>query len=337
MSILHLRSGDRVTKRMKTIVARMLGLSLLLVEIALLTGCNQPQEIDNVSFPSREIVFVISSRPEGDVLGFVHSDGTGLITQTVKPEYFINYPTWGADGKSIAFRGELIGGDYFTPLRPYVLSSGGNRLSSCNEWEWHSGRVWPTSDGKLLMAAKFAPDKRERIMLGDPTTCRAEVVFESQYIEGKEAFDSAALSTQGWLAVSQLQLQNKPAQAQLMIVDPISHEVQTVGNGLAPAWSRDGEWLAFTALDGIYIVRKDGSQQRRLLEVDSTSQEKAYGWAGDLPVVSWSPDGRYLVYSQLTSEGVAIYRLDVESGTQTVIFKGGYHPNWRWDIMPTVN
>jgi TolB protein len=54
-----------------------------------------------------------------------------------------------------------------------------------------------------------------------------------------------------------------------------------------PAWSPDGGWLAFGAGDGIYRVRPDGSELRRLYKEDFLTNP---------PLLAWSPSGRRLAF-----------------------------------------
>jgi len=74
-----------------------------------------------------------------------------------------------------------------------------------------------------------------------------------------------------------------------------------------PAWSPDGEWIAFLNESGtqgdIYLVRPDGTDLRRLTESDDISRD------GNLV---WSPDGTKLAYSAVRSGGIEIHVLDVE-------------------------
>ncbi len=62
-----------------------------------------------------------------------------------------------------------------------------------------------------------------------------------------------------------------------------------------PQWSRDGRWIAFTSsrdhgrggvdVQELYVMRPDGSEQRRLSE--NTIADLLVGWTGDGEIVFW--------------------------------------------------
>jgi serine/threonine-protein kinase len=73
-----------------------------------------------------------------------------------------------------------------------------------------------------------------------------------------------------------------------------------------PVWSPDGRFVAFQAAGGIFWTRADGAGKPQPL-----TQSKAM----QLPT-SFSPDGRRLVYSEMTSgKGADIRTVPVESGS----------------------
>jgi dipeptidyl aminopeptidase/acylaminoacyl peptidase len=318
-------------------------LTPLLLALVLVSGCNQQSQIEP-AFPDREIVFVVPPATSANTtLGFVHPDGSGLVTQTFNLGSYIRWPTWHPASEALAFRGERIIGGYFAPLRAYLLAADGKLNGGCREWEWAFGRVQITPDGKLLMTLQLAGESRQRIVLADPYSCTVlDTLFTASTDKDTEWLESASLSSQGWLAVGRLWPQHTrvemrtlkqvlPAKAEVLVIKPGAQEPQILGQGLAPAWSRDGEWLAYTALDGIYVVRQDGGASRQVLQMnlEVSDGRSGLGWSGDLPIASWSPDNRYLIYSRLTDKGPAIFKVDVETGAEIEILNGGLDPSWR--------
>jgi hypothetical protein len=288
-------------------------------------------------FPEREIVFEIVGR---DGFGFIRPDGSGLITREVAPGLNPILPTWSPDGQFLAFRASIsgTGGSYFEFLHPRVLSAEGETVGWCFDWGAGAGRIWVTLEGQLVFPMRGG-DEPNRVVLADFNSCKIlSTLFTAVGTESSERLDSATLSNQGWLAVSRIFVKNGArATTDIVVIDPNSQEERVVGHGLAPAWSADGEWLAFTEMDGIYVVRKDGSQKRKVVDVDARAESypntSGLDWYHGLPTPSWSPDGEWLVYHRMTSSGrPVIYKANVASGIEVEIFQGGTYPDWRWDL-----
>lgn len=67
-----------------------------------------------------------------------------------------------------------------------------------------------------------------------------------------------------------------------------------------PAWSPDGEWIAYDNISGVFVMSKNGTENKFVAN-------------GRMP--SWSPDGNYLVYIGLRQE---IFRARVSSPSEIV-------------------
>jgi len=309
----------------------------LLCGTALLSGCAKKLWPSDQGFPDREIVFEYpSTAAEPGNLGFIRPDGTEFITRTVEPRLpaKASMPTWSPDGKFIAFQTDALSNSQ------RVVSHEGELSGKCRKWGWNVERNWVTEEGDLLFVFTDETSEHPSIVLGNPRSCKVHLtLLEATDIAGGGFIEYPNLSLQGWLALSRVFTEDFPARAEIIVVEPGSREVQVVGQGRAPVWSRSGEWLAYTALDGIYVVRKEGTETHRVVDIDSRSESYpgtsvGIGWLIGFPTPSWSPDGKWLVYHRMTTAGSAIYKVNVESGVETEIFQGGVYPDWRWDLAP---
>lgn len=73
-----------------------------------------------------------------------------------------------------------------------------------------------------------------------------------------------------------------------------------------PAWSRDGEKLAFQRNGEIYVMNADGTGQTRL--TDNTAQDSN---------PSWSPDGQRIAFHSNRDGNVEIYVMNADGSDQT--------------------
>ncbi len=97
----------------------------------------------------------------------------------------------------------------------------------------------------------------------------------------------------------------------------------------SPAWSPDGEWIAFgrklprTPMGRqIWVMQKDGTQAIAITNEPSIHHGE----------ISWSPDGRYLLYQQYNLEELyakpAVWLVEITTGARTEIASPGTLPAW---------
>jgi Tol biopolymer transport system component len=105
------------------------------------------------------------------------------------------------------------------------------------------------------------------------------------------------------------------------------------GNEETPAWSPDGNWLAFSSNQkgrtGIYRKNVAGSSEQELLVESGTDENPC----------CWSPDGRYLAYTESAREtkgDILFLALDGERKSQVFLktpfleYPAAFSPDGRW-------
>ena len=92
--------------------------------------------------------------------------------------------------------------------------------------------------------------------------------------------------------------------------DPFEGEYE-VAPGTEPAWSPDGRWITFTDASGIWILRPNRSEARRLVAHDY--RLPGLGFVGN---PAWSPDGSMIAFEDRGDEdfgsGPQIYVVPVD-------------------------
>lgn len=296
------------------------------------------------SLPDREIIFLTKWR--GNELGFINSDGTGLdyVRAYYVPNIFDNnkelpgfiYLTWSSDGNSLF---ESTYG-YPTATQIQVNKDGATEYSLGGDIEFIGKHHAPVAVIPGTQQAIFVglDRKTEQDVVSILELDKAPVVLFSSphpsYIEiglnplcGKDTIVFTQFSVGGMIFYN---LKNKTQKTLL-------HEDLSGGIAIYPSCSPTGEWVAYTSIGGIHLVRPDGSENK---QVDTFYGTGLLVSEEEIPAVSWSPDGKWIVYHKQQCEDEAscrstkfnpsIYKLNIETGEKVKLVDIGLFPYWRW-------
>jgi len=194
---------------------------------------------------------------------------------------------WSPDGRKIAFT-DRYG-------RVAVINPDGSRrrrLTRRASVVW-SGASW-SPDGRELV---FAGYRAIWVVRANGTGLRRLV---SATAAGLDVGSTGGLGLPVWspdgrkLAFGTRQLSFDPRKGLVYVINRDGSGMRSVGRMAGgPSWSPDGRWLVYTSdrtgNDDIYVVKADGSGERRLTHTK-------VGWMAGGP--SWSPDGRWLAFTR---------------------------------------
>jgi hypothetical protein len=303
----------------------VVGLCLLGIVVVLASRRQAIRPVISGALPDRDIVFSVAP----GTLGFIQADGSGYATRTVTSgswlpfERFPTYVsgvTWGQNGQGLVGRYPL--GQPIVAGIPFTISEAGT-VSVCppsNSWPVGTDRVWGLPNGELLTSSHY-PGRPDEVVTVDMITCQpVKTLYQSPM--WNVSVVEAAQSSQGWLAVFGDVPRGDLSVDQVLILSPDGTRY-TIDGAAYPAWSPDGNWLAYSADDGLYIADPTGSQRSSIR-------------LGLHPYVrpSWSPDGQWLVYDQPYAGQSAIFKVDLDTQTEVLLHVGGYLPDWRWRDIP---
>ena len=284
-------------------------------------------------FPDADIVYARDS-----ALGFINADGSRVATFPFMLAHFNLVGRWGRP---------LATGDPNTLIVTSAIAPGySGRIFAIHagkatvECGW-SGVAQVANDQQHILVGSFQPV--EEYSLSDCGTSNPPEKIYSD-ISGTLSPDE-----QYSAEIRQRADDHHPI---IYIHRLETGEERMIGEGEFPVWSPDGEWLAYTGIDGIYLIQNSPNAQSRLLVLmgspDPSVGVLVYQYRDYYqyypPIASWSPDGQWLVYHMYNSKPVnasagdwakyySIFRVNVNTGKTIKLLDGGYSPFWRWPVQ----
>lgn len=324
------------SRRKFVVVLILLLVGTCLTWAILLVACNRALSNRSSvpdSFPATDIVY------RGDTeLGFVNADGSSASTVPFQLPYLDIYTSW---------RSPILAGDnetlivtnagYSGVIGNIYVARAGEAVVDC---KWY-GIPRLAADGYHMLVETF--DGQEKYL---PEDCGTGKPPEKVY---KGVF--GALSPDEQYAAKAQRSEGADDTSSIILHDLKTGEERIIGIGDFPVWSRDGQWLAYTGTDGLYIVQNEpNAEPRRLVALESPEPSVGvlvyqYYPAKEYfpPIASWSPDGKWLVYHVHSNNPVdahaqgwakyySIFKVNVNTGETTKLLDGGYSPSWRWPV-----
>jgi hypothetical protein len=285
-------------------------------------------------FPASDIVYGRISE-----LGFINADGLdkGILTFLIEKKTL--YSIWGRP---------LITKDSQT-----LIITDNNYPQVGNIYIAHPGKV--AVDCKWWGIARLAPDQihilvetKQGLEEYSPEDCGTGNA-PKRVLSG--VFGALSPDEQ-YSAQHRWRVNGNANESNIILREIKTGEERIVGEGIFPVWSPDGQWLAYTGPDGIYIVHNTlNSEPRRLVVLESPEPSintPVYQYNPPEPyyppIVSWSPDGQWLIYhffneslktdAKYTFKPYSIFKVNVTTGDETKLLDGGLSPFWRWPAKP---
>jgi Tol biopolymer transport system component len=250
----------------------------------------------------------------------INVDGSGEQRLTDSPG-LDSFPAWSPDGKRIAFASERDGGNW----ELYVMDAGGEeqrRLTDTPEDE--SSPAWSPDGEKIAYVTDvFEGNETIHVMNADGSGRRrlAEGNWPSWSPDGQRfVYTVYSANEEGRLVIK-----NADGSGQRDLGPSVLQRLLALGGAdEEPAWSPDGEKIAFASEDDgeIYAINVDGSRRTRLTDIPGYDH-----WPP-----TWSPDGARIAFTSEDKNGAEIYVMNADGSGLTMLTDDPAYdafPAWR--------
>jgi len=238
--------------------------------------------------------------------------------------YFV-YPSLSPRGDLVAW-GFVVG---WQDDRPRYRARFALGLYSIKERKWKTygdfddiGTPTFSPDASKIAFVALDPIKGYHMLLFDVATEKMTIMVNvsakgnpEKGIQGIPEKSTLGWSPDGKRLVVQFQRREKPSL--IAVLDPNTGDVQPIADGVDPAWSPTGEWIAYYDPPGerCMLVQPDGTGVKMVRKVHSTLfNRRGYGYA-----VVWSPDGKKLLLNEVSEErAIEVVLFDLQTGRSTI-------------------
>jgi hypothetical protein len=277
---------------------------------------------DGASIPDKGIVYSSDEVNNPDTrIVFANADGNGIETRSiyVPRRLFEFIPiywnvesvgttiVWGLDGKTIGVLAPVWG--FSGQGYPIIVDQNG-KVKYCGDKASIIARyrILPINQSQIMAISISQSTGERKLVIYDMDQCQVKKVLYTPD-QGNE-LTTFSYSNSGMLA-----LQEGVSNTSWVIIEKDGKEIMKIENAYSPAWSKDGQKLAFIDKNGFlcYLPSLNNTESVCLYNSDPTVS------------LSWSPDGTRITYQNSKRE---IIIQNIINGDRNVIGQG-FWPDWR--------
>jgi Tol biopolymer transport system component len=214
----------------------------------------------------------------------------------------------------------------------------GKEMSTCKE-KWKGGIDIIPVNGSLNLALTLQYSGKQ-LVLADLDQCKDLVTYLDYLGEKSKSIYGFSFSKDN-KKILYTELDNANIAMpnyRIYIYDVATQKKTELFIGGYASLSPDMKEIAFTAFDGIYVSKVDGSQKLRIVDYDAKlvgSNITDFEKIPPRPV--WSPDGKWLIYHKCMmynhncneADNYSIFKNEIATGKEIKIIDRGLNPYWR--------